>query len=124
MLARHQVHQLAPLIEQTREDLGTLAESRKLLNARPGLGRAAQAKGEAVHRVLYGDLSGGKADWMPPLLASLGIEAIAHDIGAGELPGGMLVNCLNADPRNMVAAVRREDWKKPLPLFLIAKRLP
>jgi hypothetical protein len=124
VLSRHQLSHLAPLIEQTRADLGRVADSHKSLSGPAGCGPSAKIQGDHTLRVRYSDLSDSDGDWMPLLLASLGIEIIRHPIGSGEMLGGMLVNCVNEHPRDVLGAVRRNDWDNLKPLFLIERHAP
>ncbi len=122
VLLRHQLTNLVPLIEQTRADIEQLTKSWKSPNDKVGSDRLVQDNGGHVQRLLYYDLSGGQADWMPVLLASLGIETIPHKAGSGKMSGGMVVNCLSA--KTLSLETHQASWAGLTPLFLIEDDAP
>jgi CheY-like chemotaxis protein/HD-like signal output (HDOD) protein len=124
VLSRHELSNFSQMIEQTRADLGQLADSHKSPNGPAGFGGSAELNGERTQQVRYSSLSGSNIDIMPLLLASLGIETMTHEIGEGDLSGGILVNCLNARPVNVLGAIRRKEWGNLKPLFVVADNTP
>jgi HD-like signal output (HDOD) protein/DNA-binding NarL/FixJ family response regulator len=110
VLTRLGVPHLVSLIEQTRTVMERVAPGGK-----------ARIKDEPSQRLRYCDLSGGRGDWMATLLQSLGFDTITPEPRNGQSAGGMVVNCLDASPGEIVAAGRRQDCGGQERLFFVAR---
>ncbi|MEX2188365.1 MAG: HDOD domain-containing protein [Pirellulales bacterium] len=122
VLMRHHLPNLARLIEHTRVDVGQFANRQEAPTVKGDSDAFDQGNGGHGQRVLYYDLSGGRADWMPELLASLGIETIPYEPGMDEESGGVVVNCLNS--RSLSVETSQASWSGPARLLLVEHNAP
>ena len=125
VLSRHKITNLRLLIERTRTNLGQGASKHEAFDCSAGFGQSPQIKGEGMHCAPYRALSrSNNEDWMPLLLATLGIQTISQAVDGVETSGRMLVNCINASAADVADASRDRDWENRKPLLLAIGHAP
>lgn len=119
ILARHKLANLLPIIEQTQDDL-------RFFNDTPPVSQSKYAdsqltRDQTAARVQYSNLAGASSDWMPALLASLGVATVPHAVRRDASERHVVINCLDARPATLASAGRQEWIQSAKPLFLVAR---
>jgi len=125
LLKRYGLLGLGDLIKQTRTDLTQLIKRHKATGHQVG-GVASQDKDQPVSRtsaLLYCDLSSRNPDWMPLFLQSVGVSLDTLKIGKGGMVGGLIVDCLDAKPQDVIGAIGRKEWGNLTPLLMIPRHV-